>query len=148
MTKFNALMKYLDEKHPKKTWGFVIALILFPFVFPEESHHKKNAEKNWQSQISRGNSIAENAMRNFSLDGQPIKNDIDSKIRRKMIKESINRYPGRCPCPFNSASNGSSCGGRSAYSRGGGYSVLCYPSDINSEMLKKYKENCKDCVDL
>ena len=38
-----------------------------------------------------------------------------------MIKESIDGYPGNCPCPYNTARNGSRCGKRSAYNRAGGY---------------------------
>ena len=114
--------------------------ILFYFVYPEDAEKKFSYSERIKFGVKN--------MQNAEVYGQPYKSDIDSKIRRKMIKESINRYPGRCPCPYNSASNGSSCGGRSAYSRRGGYSVLCYPHDINSEMLNKYKENCKDCDDL
>ncbi len=35
-------------------------------------------------------------------------------IKQMMIKESIESYPGNCPCPYNTASNGSRCGKRSA----------------------------------
>ncbi|HYG26021.1 MAG TPA: hypothetical protein VD906_03870 [Caulobacteraceae bacterium] len=63
----------------------------------------------------------------------------DAQIRQKIIKESIASYPGNCPCPYNSASNGSSCGRRSAYSRGGGYAPVCYASDVTPEMIREYK---------
>jgi hypothetical protein len=29
----------------------------------------------------------------------------DAQIRQQMIAESIAAYPGRCPCPYNTASN-------------------------------------------
>ena len=61
-------------------------------------------------------------------------------IKQKMIEESIASYPGNCPCPYNSARNGSSCGKRSAWSKGGGYSPLCYESDITKEMVREYRE--------
>ena len=51
--------------------------------------------------------------------------------KRKMIAESIANYRGNCPCPYNTASNGSSCGKRSAYSRPGGATPLCYDTDIS-----------------
>ncbi|MCJ8323301.1 MAG: SH3 domain-containing protein [Rhizobiales bacterium] len=35
-------------------------------------------------------------------------------------------YYGTCDCPYDRASNGSRCGGRSAYSRPGGRSPICY----------------------
>ena len=53
-----------------------------------------------------------------------------SEIKQKMIKQSIENYRGNCPCPYNLAKNGSRCGKRSAYSREGGASPLCYEYDI------------------
>ena len=60
-------------------------------------------------------------------------------IKQKIIQESIQSYPGNCPCPYNSASNGSRCGKRSAYNRAGGYAPLCYPEDVTADMVKRYK---------
>ena len=57
-----------------------------------------------------------------------------SEIRQILIQESINSYPGNCPCPYSRASNGSRCGGRSAYSRPGGASPLCYETDVTAQM--------------
>jgi hypothetical protein len=34
--------------------------------------------------------------------------------------------------------NGRACGGRSAYSRPGGASPLCYPSDVPAAMIETY----------
>lgn len=63
----------------------------------------------------------------------------DNQIRRLMISESIATYPGNCPCPYNAARNGSSCGRRSAYSRPGGYAPLCYPADISKAQVDAYR---------
>jgi hypothetical protein len=65
----------------------------------------------------------------------------DAQIRQKLIAESIASYPGNCPCPYNSASNGSSCGKRSAWSRAGGYAPLCYASDVTPEMIREYRQS-------
>ena len=51
-------------------------------------------------------------------------------IKQKIIQQSIESYPGNCPCPYNTARNGSRCGKRSAYNRAGGYAPLCYPEDV------------------
>ena len=68
------------------------------------------------------------------------KNDLsDSQVKAMMIKDSIASYSGRCPCPYNLASNGSQCGRRSAYSKPGGYAPLCYDTDITAEMVNQYK---------
>lgn len=60
----------------------------------------------------------------------PKDTDVDAKIKQILIKESLERYPGNCPCPYNVDRAGSRCGKRSAYSRPGGASPLCFPSDI------------------
>jgi len=65
----------------------------------------------------------------------------DAEIRKAMIAESIANYPGNCPCPYNKASNGSSCGRRSAWNRAGGESPLCYPSDISAAMVAGYRSS-------
>ena len=53
-----------------------------------------------------------------------------AKSPQEMIKESIANYPGKCPCPYSTMSNGKKCGKRSAYSKPGGYEPLCYVADI------------------
>lgn len=45
-----------------------------------------------------------------------------------------------CACPDNTMRNGRACGGRSAYSRPGGASPLCYPSDVTSAMIESYRQ--------
>jgi hypothetical protein len=63
----------------------------------------------------------------------------DAEIRQTIIQESIAAYRGNCPCPYNSARNGSRCGGRSAYSRPGGASPLCFPQDVTQQMVDVYR---------
>ncbi len=65
----------------------------------------------------------------------------DARIRELIIAEAIARYPGNCPCPYNLASNGTRCGGRSAYSRGGGYDLPCYASDVTAAMVEQYRRD-------
>lgn len=55
----------------------------------------------------------------------------DAQIKQQIIRQSIAAYPGPCPCPYSVMRNGRSCGGRSAYSRPGGYAPICYPADIS-----------------
>ena len=63
----------------------------------------------------------------------------DDQVTQQIIAESIASYPGRCPCPYNLAKNGSRCGGRSAWSRAGGYSPLCYPEDVTPAMVAAWR---------
>ena len=49
-----------------------------------------------------------------------------------LIQQSRANYSGNCPCPYDTDRAGHSCGFRSAYSRAGGASVLCYPSDVTA----------------
>ena len=63
----------------------------------------------------------------------------DKQVRQIMNIESIATYPGHCPCPYNTASNGSSCGKRSAWSKAGGYAPLCYVSDISDTAVRAWR---------
>ncbi len=45
-----------------------------------------------------------------------------------------------CACPDDTMRNGRACGGRSAYSRPGGASPLCYPSDVPVAMIETYRQ--------
>lgn len=65
--------------------------------------------------------------------------DSDAQIKQSLIRESIASYPGSCPCPYNSARNGSSCGGRSAWSRAGGYAPKCFAKDVTAADVKAYR---------
>ena len=65
----------------------------------------------------------------------------DAEARHAMIAESLAQYPGTCPCPYNVARSGTSCGRRSAYSRPGGYSPLCYETDISKPMVEEYRRS-------
>jgi hypothetical protein len=64
----------------------------------------------------------------------------DAQVRKILIEETIAAYPGNCPCPYNTARNGSQCGGRSAYSRKGGEAPLCYTKDLTAEMIQAYRD--------
>ena len=73
----------------------------------------------------------------FSVDAKQSSQSTE-KIKQKIIQQSIENYPGNCPCPYNTASNGSRCGKRSAYNRAGGYVPLCYPEDVSDRMVKEF----------
>jgi hypothetical protein len=62
-----------------------------------------------------------------------------SEIKQTLIKRSHAYYRGNCPCPYNITSAGRRCGGRSAYSRPGGASPLCYESDVSEAMVAEYQ---------
>jgi hypothetical protein len=62
-----------------------------------------------------------------------------SAIKDKIIEESIDSYPGNCPCPYNTDRAGRRCGRRSAYSREGGYGPKCYPGDVSSEDIAVFR---------
>ena len=68
----------------------------------------------------------------------------DEQIRKELIAQSIQSYPGNCPCPYNTDRAGRSCGKRSAYSKPGGYAPLCYPADVTPEMIQQYRLGMSD----
>jgi hypothetical protein len=68
----------------------------------------------------------------------------DTQVREAIIKESVAAYLATghpCACPYNLARNGSSCGGRSAYSRPGGAEPLCYPKDVSDGMVADWRRS-------
>lgn len=67
----------------------------------------------------------------------------DAAIVQLLIDNSIASYSGNCPCPYNSARNGSRCGKRSAYNRPGGYAPLCFKEDVTKAMIQEYRGRVK-----
>jgi len=60
-----------------------------------------------------------------------------------IIVASVTAYKAMgkpCACPSDTMKNGRSCGGNSAWSRGGGFKPLCFSTDINPIMIKLYRE--------
>jgi hypothetical protein len=70
---------------------------------------------------------------------QPASAQSDAAIRQKIIRESIESYPGNCPCPYNTDRAGRSCGAGSAYSRPGGYAPKCFPDDVSRADILEYR---------
>jgi hypothetical protein len=65
----------------------------------------------------------------------------DAEVRQRLVADSIAAYDGACPCPFSVDSAGHECGARSAYSRDGGASPLCYPEDVSDEIMQGYRDS-------
>jgi uncharacterized protein YraI len=63
----------------------------------------------------------------------------DSTIIQRIIAESLAAYPGSCPCPYNRDRGGRACGRRSAYSKPGGYSPICYAEDVSRSMIEAFR---------
>lgn len=63
----------------------------------------------------------------------------DAQVRRALIRESIEAYDGRCPCPYHRDSRGRACGRRSAWSREGGEAPYCYPNDVPAEAVEEWR---------
>ena len=63
----------------------------------------------------------------------------DAEIRQLLVNQSVARYSGSCACPYNTDRGGRSCGRRSAYSRPGGASPLCYPRDVSDAAVEAYR---------
>jgi hypothetical protein len=66
----------------------------------------------------------------------------DVAIAALIIAASVAIYKSTgkpCACPNDTARNGSSCGGRSAWSKPGGAKPVCFPADINADMIKAYR---------
>ncbi|NPV22125.1 hypothetical protein HL668_14690 [Bradyrhizobium sp. 81013] len=57
----------------------------------------------------------------------------------KASRDDYYRTGHPCACPDDLMRNGRACGARSAHSRPGGASPLCYPSDVKPEMIEDYR---------
>jgi hypothetical protein len=64
----------------------------------------------------------------------------DDQIKQEIISESIANYRGSCPCPYNTDRAGRRCGARSAYSRPGGASPICYAKNVTQKMVDDYRK--------
>lgn len=67
-----------------------------------------------------------------------------TEIAEEIVRQSVSSYlqtTGNCPCPYNRAANNSQCGGRSAYSRPGGASPICYVDDVTDAMIERHLAN-------
>src|SRR5438552_8920417 len=85
-------------------------------------------------------------------DSKPTRTETKGKVEAALtaaaiaaiiVQASRDQYhaTGRpCACPDDTARNCSSCGGRSAYSRPGGASPLCYPSDVSAAVIELYRQ--------
>ena len=70
---------------------------------------------------------------------EPAQSISGQTIADQIIAASIASYSGSCPCPYNFDRAGRRCGGRSAYSRPGGYAPICFESDVTLEMIQKHR---------
>ena len=64
----------------------------------------------------------------------------DAQIRQMMLRESIAKYSGSCPCPYSTDRAGRKCGARSAYSKPGGAAPLCFETDVTPKMVADYRK--------
>ncbi len=63
----------------------------------------------------------------------------DAQIRELIIQQSTEKYVGECACPYSLTADGRHCGERSAYTRQGGSSLLCYARDVSDAMVRRYR---------
>ena len=63
----------------------------------------------------------------------------DSVLIQRIIAESLDSYPSSCACPYSRDRAGRRCGKRSAYSKPGGYSPVCFPGDVTKAMIEAFR---------
>ena len=77
------------------------------------------------------------------LSGTPIAAELrppDVEVRFILIRQSIKKFSGSCPCPYSVDGRGQRCGVRSAYKRQAP-APLCYGNDVTEKMIKQYRQN-------
>lgn len=60
-----------------------------------------------------------------------------------VLAQSRAGYSGSCACPDDRDRAGRRCGGRSAYSKPGGYAPLCYPRDVTQAMIEQARREMR-----
>lgn len=75
----------------------------------------------------------------LSAEAPPPERTSDNQIRQLIMQQSLAYYSGSCPCPYNVDRGGRRCGRRSAYSRPGGASPMCYPSDVSDAQVQQFR---------
>lgn len=64
----------------------------------------------------------------------------DSEVKKEIIEESMEAYAGSCPCPYSRTKKGALCGKRSAWSKAGGESPICYAEEVTAQMVQQWRE--------
>lgn len=75
----------------------------------------------------------------LAMAGQAKPKMTTAQVKKAIIRQSIARYPGSCPCPYSVTRSGSRCGRRSAYSKPGGYSPKCYARDVSGRDVRIWR---------
>jgi len=112
-------------------WALAITIPLSAQQIPENAT-RVSSGKGWVCQthhLERGNQCIH------------VREATNTEIRELLVRRSIAAYAGSCPCPFNVDRAGRRCGRRSAYSRPGGASPLCYAGDVSDGLVQKLRDS-------
>ena len=63
----------------------------------------------------------------------------DSQIRSAIVKESVAKYKGACPCPYSTHPDGTQCGHRSAFHKNPATKPICYEINVTLKMIDEYR---------
>lgn len=63
----------------------------------------------------------------------------DAQVRELIVRDSVASYSGSCPCPYNTDRAGHQCGGRSAWSRRGGSTPICYALEVTDAQIHEFR---------
>ena len=128
--------------------AFVSMALLLPPVYAfghgggldsQGGHYdRKRGTYHYHRNVSPSASIATPSLRTEALVSTAVTND--HEVKEALIRQSISKYRGNCPCPYNVDRAGRRCGNRSAYSRPGGASPLCYARDVSPSLVEAYRE--------
>jgi hypothetical protein len=62
------------------------------------------------------------------------------QIAVEVVKESVAKYKGPCPCPYSTHPDGRQCGYRSAYSSKSAAAPICYSISVTPQMIEDYRK--------
>lgn len=125
--------------------ALIVLLCLFTSpAFAQEKSETNNSRNGEQTKTEKKQSSEDGHREDQSKKDESTKEAkkklSDDQIAKILIRQSIIGYSGNCPCPYNTTSRGHRCGGRSAYSRPGGASPLCFRRDVTDAMIERYRD--------
>lgn len=62
-----------------------------------------------------------------------------AQIRSAIVKESVAKYKGACPCPYSTHPDGTQCGYRSAFHKNPAARPICYEINVTIKMIDEYR---------
>jgi hypothetical protein len=62
------------------------------------------------------------------------------QVREQIVRASVASYSGSCACPYSNDAAGDPCGARSAWSKKGGKTIVCFAHEVTDEQVRQFRQ--------